>query len=134
MIATFAAGLSGRLEDQFGDQLRSVGYYDGDTNEFVYVREDVESEYESADVARVFRNVRLESLDRSHQESLYTHGALECTFRVFEEATEIHVDYDETSGVLVAVDAGEFDRLREITDLCLEVDSTEPTDDTLAEE
>lgn len=111
--------LADRLADRFGEQLRSVGYYDDDGRELAFVREDVEAEYDRGDVDRVFRTVRLEAIDRPNQEELYSHGDLLCTVRCFEEATEFHVVKSETEGAVAAVDAGAIDDLRETAEVCV---------------
>ncbi|QLG50320.1 hypothetical protein [Natrinema halophilum] len=43
--------------------------------------------------------------------------------RWFAEATELHYIMGETNGVMVAVDAGAIDDIREIVDLSLDADS-----------
>lgn len=108
------------LSDRFGDALRSVGYYDDGGTEIEYVRDDVEADYETGDVDRVFRDAKLEALDQPHQESLYTHGELQCTLRCFEEATELHFVQRESEGIVAAIDAGALTDLRETIGDCLE--------------
>ena len=121
MIRSASVDLLERLEERFGDELRSVGYYDPTGNDFVYVREDVKASYEAADFDRVFRTIRLEALDRDHQESLYTHGRLESTVRCFDAATEIHLAVTDRQGIVAAVDARAIDDLRGTIDTRLDV-------------
>ncbi|WP_254768371.1 hypothetical protein [Salinilacihabitans rarus] len=121
MTSDLARTLSDRLADRFGDALRSVGHYDADGGEFVFVREDVDAEYDASDRTRVFRHLRLEALDRPNEESLFTHGRLEATVRCFERAIEFHVAVSETAGLVASVDAGEIGELRESVDCCLDV-------------
>lgn len=102
-----------KLEYRFGDDLRSVGYHDHDDSEHVYVREDIEKRYDEADLKRVFQDARLEAIDQDHQESLYTHGELQCVLRCFKKATELHIIKSERQGVLAAVEAGAIDDLQE---------------------
>ena len=121
MIRSASVELLERLEERFGDELRSVGYYDPAGNDFVYVRHDVKAFYESSDFDRVFRTIRLEALDRDHQESLYTHGRLESTVRCFDTATEIHFAVTDRQGIVAAVDAGAIGDLRDTIEACLDV-------------
>ena len=121
MIRSASVELLERLEERFGDELRSVGYYDPAGNDFVYVREDVTASYEAADFDRVFRTIRLEALDRDHQESLYAHDRLESTVRCFDAATEIHFAVTDRQGIVAAVAAGAIDDLRGTIDSCLDV-------------
>ena len=93
------------VADQFDEALRSVASYDADGFDVRYIRDDVDELYDDGDYERAFRTHRLEAMDRPTQDSLYAHGKLLCTYRVYEEATEIHVATTETSGVLVSVDA-----------------------------
>lgn len=108
------------LSKRFGDDLRSVGYYDDDGAEIEYMRDDVEANYENGDVDRVFRGAKLEALDQSHQESMYAHGDLQCTVRCFEEATELHFVQHQTKGFVVAIDAGKLTELRKTVEDCLD--------------
>lgn len=43
------------LDDEFDDALRSVGYYGYEETKFVFVRDDVEAEYDTNEFDRVFR-------------------------------------------------------------------------------
>lgn len=93
------------VTDRFGEALRSVASYDDDGFDLRFVRDDVDALYDDRDYARVFRTLRLEAMDRPTQDSLYAHGTLLCTYRVYEDATVIHAATSETEGVLVSVDA-----------------------------
>lgn len=121
MIRGVAFAVEDALLETFGETIRSVGYYDEDGGQFVYVRDDVDSAYSSAARSQVFTTARLEAMDRPNQESLYVHGELRCTFRCFEEATELHAVLNETEGVVAAVDAGGVDDIRATTQLIRDV-------------
>ena len=101
-----------QLEYRFGDDLRSVGYYDEDDSEYVYIRKDIERKYDTSDFEKIFREARLEALDQHHQESMYVHGELQCTLRWFEKAVELHLIKDERKGVLAAVETSAIDDLQ----------------------
>ncbi|SEV81654.1 DUF7522 family protein [Natrinema salifodinae] len=101
-----------QLASRFGDDLRSVGYYDEGDNDHVYIREDIEAEYDAADLENVFREARLEAIDQDHQESLYVHGELQCVLRCFEKAIEVHLIKNQQKGVVAAVETGAIDDLQ----------------------
>jgi len=99
-----AEALTKSLREYVGDGLRSVLRYDEDGEELVYVRDDVADDYSETEVDQVFRDVRLEAVEKPHQEDLYEHGSLDCTVRWFDDAVEVHFPHDETSGTAVALD------------------------------
>ncbi|WP_436344486.1 DUF7522 family protein [Natronorubrum sp. FCH18a] len=101
-----------QLEYRFGDDLRSVGYYDNGDSEHIYIRDDVKKKYDTSDVEKVFRDARLEAIDREHQESLYIHGDLQCTLRCFKKAIELHLIKDQRKGVIAAIETGAIDDLQ----------------------
>lgn len=109
------------VADRFGDDLRSVAAYDEAGLDIRYMRPDVAELYDDRDHSRVFRTLRLEAMDRPTQDSLFSHGDLRCTYRVYEGATEIHVATSETRGVLVSVDADADVDLRSTTDSIIDV-------------
>lgn len=96
------------LTDRVGDHLRSVLRYDEDGGELVYVRDDVAERYSTAEIKRVFQDVRLEGMGKPHQEDLYDHGSLNCTVRSFDDAVEMYFPRDETTGVAVSLDGEVF--------------------------
>lgn len=96
------------LRERVGDHLRSVLFYDADDGELVYVRDDVREQYSDDQMADVVRDVRLEAIEKLHQEDLYVHGGLDCTVRCFEDAVEMHFVHDETRGTAVALDGEVF--------------------------
>ncbi|MFC7080377.1 DUF7522 family protein [Halorussus caseinilyticus] len=108
MSVTSSEALTEFLRNRVGDHLRSVIYYDDDGGEVLYVREDVADQYTDDDIDQVVRDVRLEAVEKPHQESLYEHGPLNCTVRSFDDAVEMHFPHDETSGTAVALDGEVF--------------------------
>lgn len=66
---TPAEALTDFLKDRVGDHLRSVLRYDEDGGEFLYLRDDVAEQYSEAEMKDVVRDVRLESVDKRHQEA-----------------------------------------------------------------
>ena len=116
-----AAELYERLEERFGTDLRSVGYYDADGGDFTFIRDDVDEAYDEQEISRAFRNLRLEAMDRPTLDSLYSHGDLLCTVRIHEDATVIHVATSDVDGAVASVEAGVIGDLRETADLVLDV-------------
>ena len=108
------------LKERVGDHLRSVIFYDDAGGQVLYVRDDVADEYTDADIEEVVQDVRLESVDKPHQESLYSHGPLNCTLRSFDDAVELHFPHNETSGTAVALDGEVFPMHKTFVDQCLD--------------
>lgn len=109
------------LEEYVGDHLRSVIHYDEDGGEILYVRDDVADKYTEKEVEKIVRDVRLEAVEKPHQESLYAHGPLNVTVRSFEDAVEMHFPNDETSGTAVALDGEVFAIHNTFIGQCMEV-------------
>ncbi|USZ68476.1 hypothetical protein NGM10_01750 [Halorussus salilacus] len=108
MSETPSEALTEFLQDYVGDHLRSVIFYDEDGAELLYVRDDVAEQYSEDEIGRVVDDVRLEAVEKPHQEDLYAHGRLNCTVRCFDDAVEMHFPRDETSGTAVALDGEVF--------------------------
>ncbi|WP_135851146.1 DUF7522 family protein [Halorussus salinus] len=121
MSVTSAEALTTFLRDRVGDHLRSVIYYDDDGGDVLYVRDDVADEYTERDIKEVVRDVRLEAVEKPHQEDLYAHGPLNYTVRSFEDAVEMHFLHDETSGTAVALDREVFASHDTFIGECLDV-------------
>jgi hypothetical protein len=121
MSASSAEALTEFLRECVGDHLRSVIYYDDGGGEVLYVRDDVADQYTDDDVAEVVRDVRLEAVEKTHQEDLYAHGPLNATVRCFDDAVEMHFPHDETSGTAVALDGGVFAIHNTFIGRCMEV-------------
>lgn len=92
------------LREETGQFLRSVIHYTSDDYEILYLREDIESEYQDGDIEQVINNLRMESIDTPRQEQMYVHGRLGSTIRVFEDAVEIHLPHDDYEGTAIALD------------------------------
>lgn len=121
MSRAAARDLSAFLQEQVGDNLRSVAYYDADDYDVVYLRDDVADEYTETDHERVGRDVRLENVERHLQEDLYVHGDLQCTVRCFEDAVEMHFALDDATGVTAALDAEALTAHRTFVGQCLDI-------------
>jgi hypothetical protein len=65
--------------------------------------------------------MRLEAIEKSHQEDLYVHGSLNCTIRCFEDAVEMHFVHGERFSTAVALDGEVFAVQNTFVGRCLEV-------------
>lgn len=126
MSEVSSEALADFLKQRVGDHLRSVLYYDDDGGEFLYVRDDVGDQYDDTELEDVLQDVRLEAVEKPHQEDLYAHGPLNCTVRSFEDGVEMHFPHDETSGTAVALDGEVFAIHNTFIGKCLE--AMEPAD------
>ncbi|MFC4440453.1 MULTISPECIES: hypothetical protein [Natrialbaceae] len=90
-------------------------------SDFVFIRDDIESTYDSLELGQIIRDVRLEAIDSENQGSMYAHGELLYTARCFTDATELHALVDEITGFMIAVDAGAINDFRETIEFCREI-------------
>ena len=112
-VATF-------LEQEVGDELRSVIYYDETTFDLVYVRDDVRDQYSERDLERIRQELGVASFGKPMLEDLYVHGDLQCTVKCFEEAIEMHFLASDTEGIAVGLDSAAFVTHRTFIGRCLE--------------
>jgi hypothetical protein len=108
MVTTNVERFTDHLCDRLGDDLRSVGWYTDDEYEVVYARDDVIDQYSDEDVAEVFRDLGIESLEKGMLEEMYEHGRLNCTIRCFEGAIEMHFVANRGEGLAVALEPAAF--------------------------
>jgi len=118
---TPAEALTEFLHEYVGDHLRSVIRYDETGGEILYVRDDVADQYTDEEVEEIVRDVRLEAVQKAHQEDLYEHGPLNATVRSFDDAVEMHLPRDETTGVAVALDGEVFAAHNTFLGRCMEL-------------
>lgn len=119
--ATESKELVTYLQEHVGDLLRSVLYYDADSCELLYIRDDVADAYDERERADVRRDMRLEAIEKSHQEDLYNHGSLNCTIRCFDDAIEMHFTHGELCGTAVALDGEAFAVQNTFVGACLDI-------------
>lgn len=96
--------LSGFLERNIEDDLRSVVHYTSDDHEIVFVRDDIEGAYSPKEIESMVDNLRIENLDRHQQEDIYVHGELNCSIRCFERGVVMHFPHRKTEGTVVGLD------------------------------
>lgn len=96
--------LCAHLRDQIGDALRSVSYYDADTEQVVYVRDDVSSELSGDQAERIVRFLRNRTDIQQAYDELGREAALRCNVHCWEDRIGLHFPHGPESGTLVAVD------------------------------
>lgn len=92
------------LQEEAGDYLRSILYFDGQDYEMAYVRDDIQDEYTERDRERIVESLLAEAHARNQEEELYVHGELNCIVKSFEHAVELHFPKGIYSGTAVALD------------------------------
>lgn len=93
-----------QVEDLLGPTLRSVMYLDQETQEVLYLRDDVEPVLEER-LEYAFQTLMLDVMGMDGDERKYEHGDLVCISRRFEHALELHFPVSGTEGVAIALDA-----------------------------
>lgn len=121
MSAEAARELAVVLQGRSSGYLRSIVYYEADGYGVLFLRDDVEAEYDEDELDRAFEDARLEALSKPYQEDLYTHGELNCVVRCFEEGVEMQFAITRTAGVAVAFDKGVLTEQRSVVGECLSV-------------
>lgn len=92
------------MRGQAGDALRLVGVYDHRQFKVRYLREDLDRKFTERDLQAIATAFRKESLDRDHEEDVFTLGSLDATVRLFENAVVIHYPRDRLSGTVVSLE------------------------------
>jgi hypothetical protein len=108
------------LQEELGDDLRSVIWYADGESEVVHAREDVRARYRAEDVDDVVRDLALESLHKPTKEGLYTHGELRCVVECYDDGVEMHFVHDDGEGIAVGVEPAAFVSQRTFVGKCLE--------------
>lgn len=107
MAARTIPRLEAFFQERVGDDLRSIIRYGETDFEIVYLRDDVDDQYTSTEVAQSVDDSRMDSLSAP----LYTdsfaedHGDLTCLVQCFEHVIELNFVLEGGVGVAVALDA-----------------------------
>lgn len=111
--------LASDLRRECGDALRAIGTYDGDGYHVHYLREDVESGLDAADLDDIRQGAVLDTLHRDYYERLFsTAGTFEATVRLFERALILEVPTGAGAGVMVSLDRDHDGSARAIVERC----------------
>lgn len=94
------------LDPTARSHLRSVVGYTLEDYTIHYMREDVESQYDNTEIETAIDELRYESLNRHHINSVFStvHGEQRCRVTIFENAIELNFIVDDGRGVEVAFD------------------------------
>ena len=111
--------LSEYLRNRADEFVRSVGYYNADDYELVYLREDVAAQYTEEELQAVVDDLRLEGLAAPQQEDLYVLGKLNCTVRCFNRGVVMHFPHDRTSGTVAIMEYDAATQLHSFIAGCL---------------
>lgn len=108
------------LHEAVGDELRSVIYYDTETFDVVYARDDVRTQYSKEDLERVRQELGMESFGKPVLEDSFVHGELTATIHCFENAIEMHFLASDTEGMAVGLEPAAFVTHQTFIGRCLE--------------
>lgn len=106
------------LQDEAGLALRSVTYYDEESYEMLFLRDDVETIYSSEELDDVFNDLRLEGWGRERLKDLFNAGDLECSIYGFEDAMMFHFVTNDFTGVFLTYDRGATVDVEEFITVC----------------
>lgn len=84
--------------------------------------------------SRLINDLRLDAYAQHQQERVYSHGALNCVLRGFDDAIELNLVLSRTTGVMLSFDADAFASLGTFVDRCIEeLTESPPTDRATAD-
>lgn len=106
------------LQDEAGDALRSVTYYDEESYEMLFLRDDVDAIYSAEELDEVFDDLRLEGWGRERLEDLFNAGDLECSIYGFEDAMMFHFVTNDFKGVFLTYDRAAAVDVEDFIDAC----------------
>lgn len=92
------------LSDRGGSMVRSAIYYDEETIEMLYMRDDVQEQYTERDVERIANMLRQEKR-RPKLEELFELGEFHCSLFGFRDGIVMHFPQGPSRGTLVSLDA-----------------------------
>lgn len=108
------------LKDEVGAALRSVGRYNGKEHEVEYLREDVETIYDSDEIDDIFDDLALQGMSSDHLENLFNAGDLHCAMFRFDDALMFHFPHADFSGLFVTLDTGAGVDVESFVETCKE--------------
>lgn len=108
------------LQETAPDHLRSVIYFEGQTLEIVYLRNDLEDKYAERDHEVVVESHLADVSRRDKTEDLYVHGWLNCKVKFFDNVLELLFPHGHLSGTAVTLDFEAAGDLGELVPAILE--------------
>lgn len=100
-----------------GDYLRGIVSYDGDSNEVIYLRDDVREQRIQSEIDRMLERLRPEA--SASEERSFPFGDLYVTVRRFDEAIIMHYPIGRDRGVVVSMEPDATRDLNRFTTECL---------------
>lgn len=109
------------LEDEVGDALRSIVYYDAETQNIVYLRNDAQEKISGAQAEGLIEYLREREGVQEARERLGLDAGLQCTVYCWPDRTGLHFPHDHQSGTLVTVDTAVTRDLNAFVAECTEI-------------
>lgn len=125
MVAHDSDQLVEFLREKAGPALRVVARYDGDSYEFRFVRDDIESQYSREELRQHVESFRIdENVAKALERDLIA-GDHHCSIRIFDETVILNFTQGAGLGTIISLDptAGR-DLLAFITEALRVLDST----------
>lgn len=106
------------LQDQAGDYLRGVVRYHRNTNDLLYMREDIREQRLQSQIDRMLERLQPES--HTAEERAFPFGDLHVTVRRFEEVIIMHFPTGSNRGIVVSLEPAATRDLNTFTTECLQ--------------
>lgn len=113
--------LRAHLSDRVGDALRSIVYYDADTQHVIYLRDDAQQSITSEQAEGQIDYLRKHEGIEEARERLGLDTGLQCTVHCWPDRTGLHFPHGPQSATLVTVDTAVTSDLNAFVDECNEI-------------
>ncbi|MDY7082266.1 MAG: hypothetical protein SXQ77_07665, partial [Halobacteria archaeon] len=108
------------IKEKAGDSLRALAFYDFDSYEIAYIREDVRKKYPEDTTDQIHREHVLNNLNKEYFEDLFEAGNLGGTLHRFENAVIVRVIQEEGESVFISLDRENELNVVKVMDECIE--------------
>ena len=113
--------LCSHLEDRLGDGLRSIVYYDAETQHVIYLRDDAQEKISSEQAEGLIEYLREREDVQAARERLGLDADLQCTVHCWPDRTGLHFPHAPQSGTLITVDTSVASDLHSFVGECTEI-------------
>lgn len=113
--------LRDHLRSQVGDALRSIVYYDADSQQVVYLRDDVSAAISDAQARGLVDFLREREDIAAARRRMGLDGDLRCNVHCWEDRIGIHFVHGPDSGTLVALEPSVSRELHAFAGRCEEL-------------
>lgn len=103
MSMQVSESLAAFFREEAGEDLRLVAHYTDQSVEFVYLREDLDSEYDESDFRQTFDVHRQDRIAAAKQAEVIDAGEHHCTLRVYDGAIVFNFAQTDDIGTIVSV-------------------------------